>query len=122
MKGSIITSKERIEHILESIETIQHFLDNHSLESFINHRLTTSACLHEFTIIGEATARLDPEMLSRYNYPWHRVKAFRNFIVHEYQGIEMRQVWDTAQNTLPGLQKVLGEMLEKEFRAGDPEG
>jgi uncharacterized protein with HEPN domain len=122
MKGSIITSKERIEHILESIETIEHFLESHSLESFVHHRLTTSACLHEFTIIGEATARIDPELLARHPYPWHRVKAFRNFIVHEYQGIEMRQVWDTAQNTLPGLKKILGEILEKEFTGSGTAG
>jgi uncharacterized protein with HEPN domain len=50
------------------------------------------------------------------------VKAFRNFIVHEYQGIEMRQVWDTAQSILPGLKKVLREILEKEFNSSDRAG
>lgn len=54
-------------------------------------------------------------ILSRYPYPWHKIRGFRNFILHEYHAIEYRIVWDAAKNDLTVLKKVLNEILENEF-------
>ena len=37
------------------------------------------------------------------NVEWRIIKDFRNFIIHEYFGINNQMVWDTIQYRLPDL-------------------
>jgi uncharacterized protein with HEPN domain len=115
MRDKIAESKERIEHILKAILDIESFTENQTKESFLESYVTINATLFQFAIIGEAIIRVDNEILSRYSYPWHRVRGFRNFILHEYHSIEYRIVWDAAKNDLSELKKVLKNILENEF-------
>ncbi len=71
--------------------------------------------LFQFAIIGEAIIHVDNEILSRYNYPWHKLRGFRNFILHEYHAIEDRIIWDTVKYDLEEVKKILEEIMEKEF-------
>ncbi|WP_350122120.1 HepT-like ribonuclease domain-containing protein [Imperialibacter sp.] len=66
-------------------------------------------------MIGEATASIDSSVLEKYDYPWYKVKSFRNFILHEYHAVEMRVIWDTTTEILPGLKEMMEEILTKEF-------
>jgi uncharacterized protein with HEPN domain len=116
MKKDKPTSKERAEHILEAIENIKRFTYPHSqLSTFLADDRTISACLYQYTIIGEALVNIDTEILEKYKYPWHKVKSFRNFILHDYDGIEMRLVWDTTMDILPGLKDIMEKILRNEF-------
>lgn len=81
----------------------------------MNDMKTISACLYQFSIIGEATFHIETEVLKKYTYPWHKVKAFRNFILHEYFGIEMNLIWYTSKSVLPDLKKLMQEILENDY-------
>ncbi|WP_425353010.1 HepT-like ribonuclease domain-containing protein [Sulfurospirillum barnesii] len=37
------------------------------------------------------------------DYPWRMVKDFRNFIVHEYFGVDAKIVWDLTKLELDTL-------------------
>ncbi len=115
MKKSKPTSRDRVLHAIEAIENIQEFASPHSPESFFSDLKTTSACLFQFSIVGEATFNIDFDILEKYDYPWHRVKSFRNYILHEYHGIEMKVVWDTIQRVLPQLKIVMEQIMANEF-------
>ena len=115
MKRDKPTSKERVEHVLKAIDFIQSFVKSHTLRSFLEDNRTISACLYQYTIIGEATFQIEYGILEKYEYPWHKVKSFRNMILHEYHGIEMRVVWDTTTEILPGLKELMQKILEIEF-------
>ncbi len=117
MKKDKPTSKERVEHILQAIDQINSFSESHSLETFIVDDKTTSACLYQFAIIGEAILHVDYDILEKYNYPWFKIKAFRNFILHEYHGIEMKTVWDTMTKFLPGVKEIMEKILIEDFAA-----
>lgn len=43
--------------------------------------------------------------------PWKQIYDMRNCIVHGYDGIEMKIVWETITNDLPKLQKELKDFL-----------
>ncbi|MFO7811443.1 MAG: HepT-like ribonuclease domain-containing protein [Pelovirga sp.] len=43
---------------------------------------------------------------------WRSIKDFRNFIVHEYFGIDSRIVWDAVQLELPLLKKGIASLRE----------
>jgi uncharacterized protein with HEPN domain len=50
--------------------------------------------IREFTIIGEASKHLVNKKLLKDEYKI--VVDFRNFIVHEYFGIDAQEIWDTV--------------------------
>jgi hypothetical protein len=46
----------------------------------------------KLTIIGEAVARLSPELTARHNaVPWPDIVGLRNILVHEYFGMAKKQ-------------------------------
>ena len=112
MKRSRLSSLNRLRHALEAIQSIEQFIHNYTLEKFLNDEKTISACLYQYSIIGEAIAGIEAEILEKHNYPWYKVKSFRNFILHEYHAIEMKVIWDTTNEELPGLKEVLEKVLE----------
>jgi len=116
MRDSTITNKERLQHILEAIFKINDFVKGQSKESFVNNDIIQNATLFQFTIIGEAVVNIDRELLDKYPYPWHNVRSFRNFILHEYHAIEIWIVWETAKNDLPKLKQVVESILKDEFK------
>jgi len=107
-----------IEDILDSAQAIHSFLENMSFEAFAHDRKTLSATIREFIVIGEAIGALIPVLEKQFpDYEWRMIKDFRNFIVHEYFGVDERIIWDAATIELKELEsrvKLLQENLEKE--------
>lgn len=115
MKKGRISSRERFKHILESIANIQQFTEGVPLREFENDMKVFYACLYQFAVIGEAVINIDDRILKKYNYPWYKVKSFRNFIMHEYHSVDERVVWDTIKLILPGFKQMVEQILEEEF-------
>jgi len=46
------------------------------------------------------------------DYPWRMVKDFRNFIIHEYFGVDAKIVWDLTKLELDSLLHCV-KMLQK---------
>lgn len=106
---------QRIIHIREAIISIRKFCLDRSLEDFLNDEILYSAVLHKFLIIGESVARIDAEFLKKYDYPWYKPRAFRNFIAHEYFQILPESIWATINIDLDGLEKMIQRILTEEF-------
>lgn len=65
---------------------------------------TKDAVERNFEIIGEAASRVPEAFKELYPHiEWRIIKDFRNFIIHEYFGIDNVIVWDIIQNRLPNL-------------------
>ncbi len=56
--------------------------------------MTFDAVLLNFVIIGESVRRLS-EQINEENpeIPWIQIKDFRNFVVHDYFGVDAEEVW-----------------------------
>ncbi len=117
MKPDELTSHERIQHILNAIQDIQSFTEGFSLDGFKRDTKTYYACLYQFAVIGEAVVNSGNKILEKYDYPWYKVRSFRNFIMHEYHAIDVQVVWDTIRLILPGFKKMMEYITEKEFDA-----
>ena len=93
-----------LEDILESSEAIKEFTKDLNFEAFRNDRKTYSATIREYIVIGEAISTLiDTLEEEAPSYPWRMVKDFRNFIVHEYFGVDAQIVWDLTTQELDEL-------------------
>jgi uncharacterized protein with HEPN domain len=97
-----------VEDILESVRAVESYVEGIDFDTFINDRKTYSATLREYIIIGEATGSIIDLLEERFpDYEWRMVKDFRNFIVHEYFGVDPRIVWDLTIQELPILKEKL---------------
>lgn len=115
MRDSRITGKERLEHIIQAINEIETFTKDETRESYLNDVVLINATLFQFAVIGEAIIYVENDILEKYAYPWHKVRSFRNFILHEYHAIEYRIVWEAIKKDLPELKIVIQTMLKEEF-------
>lgn len=115
MKDPNLESKKRLEHILKAIEDTEKFVQNESLETFRQNDILNNAVLYNFTIMGEAIVHVEATKLDKYEYPWFKVRAFRNMIAHEYFSIKLPAVWGIIENELPKLKKIVETMLKQEF-------
>ena len=108
------TPKERLEHILEAIHHIKIFLTDIDEQHFISDVKIQSAVQFQFLIIGEAVRFIDDDILSKYHYPWHIPRSFRNFIIHVYHDIKIERIYYAARD-LGELEKQIALILENEF-------
>jgi len=88
----------------DAVAAIEEYTAGLNYEAFAGDRKTYSATLREFIVIGEAIANIPDEVKNQApTIEWRLIKDFRNFIVHEYFGVDSRIVWDAVRQELPLL-------------------
>jgi len=90
--------------ILDSAHKIIDYIGDISFEEFCADSKTFDAVIRNFEIIGEAAGRLPEDFKqSHTQIDWHRIRGFRNRIVHDYMGIDYKIVWEIKNHFLPNL-------------------
>ena len=96
--------KIRIRHILDAIAEIEDYTQGLTEEKFIQHRLVHNATVRQFEIIGEAANAISSECMNAYpEIPWRILVDFRNVLIHQYFGVNFKQVFKVIQEELPEL-------------------
>lgn len=110
-----MTDRARLLHILDAVNYINEFLKGKKKEDFFDQPQLRFAVERQIEIIGEAANHLSSKI--KENNPeidWRKIVAFRNFLAHEYFGVDLELVWGITQNNLSDLetcvQKVLSEL------------
>ena len=115
MKDSRKHSYNRLLHIQKAINEIIAFTSKVNKNDFLNDSFLSSAVLFQFSVIGEAIIHIETSLLDKHEYPWYKVRAFRNLISHEYFNIKLDAVWDIIIKDLPELKQVVSQILNNEF-------
>ncbi|MBV4357414.1 HepT-like ribonuclease domain-containing protein [Pinibacter aurantiacus] len=93
-----------ISDIVDSGNKILSYTNNLSFEQFVSDSKTVDAVIRNFEIIGEAANRLPEDFKDLHlDIDWHRIRGFRNRIVHDYFGIDYSIVWIIKESFLPGM-------------------
>ena len=102
-----------LEHILEAINAIEGYLGDSRYEEFKNNKLVIDGVVRELEIIGEASSNLS-EKFKRDNseMPYREAIDMRNFLIHEYFGVNTQIVWETCKKNLPELKKFIEAYLK----------
>ena len=84
-----------------------------SIEEFNEDKMRVEACVFNLMQIGElAKVSLSEETKSQITtIPWKQIYGMRNRIVHGYEGVEMKIVWDTIKMDLPFLKVELEKYI-----------
>jgi len=98
------TPKLLLEDIIESAEKILQYTKSISFEEFSKDNKTVDAVIRNFEIIGEASNLLPDELKDKYSeIDWHRIRGFRNRIVHDYFGVDLQIIWKIIFDQIPSL-------------------
>jgi uncharacterized protein with HEPN domain len=102
-----------LEDIQESAEKILEYTKNLSFEEFANDNKTVDAVIRNFEIIGEASNLLPDEIKDKYSeIDWHRIRGFRNRIVHDYFGVDLQIIWKITFDQIPVLIAQIATILK----------
>ena len=108
----INSDRVRLLHIQEAIDQIEIFLKDKSKDYLYSDPLIRFAVERQLEIIGEAANHLSEELkIKSSQIEWKRIVAFRNFLAHEYFGVDLELVWDIVENKIPFLKAVVDEIL-----------
>ncbi len=106
MKNDVIISK-----ILGYVEKILKYSANMSYEDFVENEIVVEACVFNFSQIGELANKLDNEYKQSHgNIAWNQIYGLRNRIVHDYEGVNLKLVWEIIECDLPELRDNLKEL------------
>lgn len=99
--------------IVEAAQAVSRFVADLDEARFVADDLVRSAVLHKLTVIGEAAARVSPELRhANSGIPWADIVGFRNIAVHAYFAVDWRLVWNAATLDAPALERAIGALLE----------
>jgi uncharacterized protein with HEPN domain len=99
--------------IADSAKLAVEYLSDIPYEEFLHATAIQDAVIRRIEIIGEAANRVSKESRSKHSHlPWKEMKGMRNLLIHEYDEIDLKDVWDTVKNDLPNLINVIDKILQ----------
>lgn len=98
-KDKVILTK-----VLNYIDEIGEFIEGYTQKQFSKDRKTVNACVFDLSQIGELVGKISEETIKENpNIEWRGLKALRNRIVHDYEGINLNMVWGFLDTELEEL-------------------
>lgn len=104
----------RLEHIRDSIAKIEYLAQTlYTLDNFESKWIEQDAIIRNLEIIGEASFHISGGLKQNYpNVPWKEVREMRNFVTHQYFGVELSDVWSTVIHDIPLLKQQIQQIID----------
>ena len=107
-----IKDKNRIQHIIDSIDTILQRTEGLTYEDFSSDRILFGGIVYYTLIIGEAAYKLTkPFIESNPQVNWQEIADMRHHLVHGYYQVDSTIVWAVVQNDLKPLREQVSLIL-----------
>ena len=96
-----------INHILQYTRSVA------KLDDLVNNDMLYDAVQMNFIVLGESSAKLSDEIRNALPHvDWRAMKGFRNFVAHDYFGVDENIIWAAIQIHLPQLKIDLEELIK----------
>ena len=85
-------------------------------EAFFRDRKTQDAVIRNLEVIGQAVKELGTDSLtaSHPETPWPQIAATRNFLAHQYLGVDLTLIWNIVEQHLPQMEQQIIEIANNE--------
>ena len=105
----------RIDSILKHIDEVLEDTKEATLLDYKNSRLLLKSTCFSICQIGEQMTKIEEIMKNKYpELPWKSARGMRNFIIHDYNSVDVEQIYTTVKNDLPIL-RTMFERIKKEI-------
>ena len=103
----------RLGHISECIDKIIEIAGIlYTLKNLETKWIERDAMIRNFEIIGEASIHISVETKNCYpTIEWSEMRGMRNYISHEYFGVDLANIWDSAINDIPRLKSQIAKII-----------
>lgn len=102
----------RLAHMLDHAREAVAMAVGCSLDDLPQNRMLNLALVRLVEIVGEAASRVSDARRSLHpEIPWAEIRGMRNRIVHGYDSINFRILWDVITLDLPPLIATLERIL-----------
>ena len=106
-------NKSTLLKMISIIEKIQSYIDGFDYEKFVQEDMIVEACAFNFGQLGELSHRLSDEFQNTNStIPWKAIYGMRNKIIHDYDGVNLKVVWETITEDLPALAEQLRKIVQ----------
>ena len=96
-----------LRQVLRMIAMIEIRLKDLDKAAFLASRDEIDLTAFRLQVIGEAARKVSASLKERHpEAQWSRIVAMRNFIAHDYEGIEIERVWSVATLNLDLLAQI----------------
>ncbi len=107
--------KYLLEDMLEAMEAILSYTEGMEPADFMEDKLIQDAVIRNFMIIGEAARNLPDKFRDKYQHvPWRKFHMLRNFLAHQYFGVDLHLVWRILKSHLPQHIEHIKHIIRKE--------
>ena len=105
----------RLKDILGALQRIRRYTAGMDRQTFVDDDLVTDAVIRNLEIVGEAAKHVPDRVARRHpEVPWEDLRIFRNFLVHDYFGVDRDVVWETVTRDLPDLEPRIRRVFQEE--------
>ena len=103
---------ERIIHIKECVENILKSTKDVSKDSFEENIILQAAITRWIEIIGEAAKYVPDDIVTTHpEIPWKEMAGMRDIVVHDYDDVNVDEIWNVVKNDIPKLKKHLSSII-----------
>ena len=109
MRDKIIVDK-----MLRYANKVCEYCKGVSYEDFRANDMLIEACVFNLGQIGELTTKLG-EAFKKENtqVAWAQIYGLRNRIVHDYEGVNLRLIWEIISDDMPELRSALNGIKKR---------
>lgn len=101
-----------IKKIIKYIDKILEYVKEVNYNDFERDTKLQDACLMNLSQIGESVSQITESFIEEHkNINWREMKGMRNIIVHDYDGVNMKIVWNAIKYDLPELKEKLFKII-----------
>ena len=101
-----------IKDIIASMESIEEFVGDMTLDELETNEMASSAVIRKFEIIGEAVKHIPNKIKEEHKgIQWKSMAGMRDRLIHAYFGIDYKLVWAAIKNEIPKLKPKLKKLL-----------
>lgn len=102
--------------IYQAIELIFKYSEGVNYQDLQNNQEKQDAILRRITIIGEATKRLSSEFREKHKQiPWQKIAGMRDIITHDYDEVDLEEIWTVIKVNLPELSSYIKPLLSSDL-------
>ena len=98
--------------IAKAARRVLEFKQGMNKSAFLEDAKTQSAIVYQLLIAGEAVKRLSQDFRRQYpEIPWTSIAGMRDNLIHNYDDIDLDEVWKTTERDIPDLLTLLEPLL-----------
>jgi uncharacterized protein with HEPN domain len=101
--------------ILQSARLIHEYAEGVDKDDFMHDTARQDAIVRRIEIIGEATRHISADYRADHpEIPWKQMAGMRDKVIHEYDRVDLVEVWKVAERDIPALIKLIEPLVPRD--------